>query len=224
MKTCCEFSGATHIRSQKSCFPLPSPLSVYLQAPADLLPSKDAPPYITLRRFCLTDGPPCNASTQHQNVSSHLTQAPAVDSTMSGYPCIVAALYLKREPQPPPDALHVTYAYAAYINNKQKSLRKKRRPHFLQNPIKVHIQRYLTKDRVCPEVPEAEWTRRIQKRSEAIVRIKKIEEYTAVPVAFRPKTPDPKDRAVSKRDWETSVQRWRSELNCYRASAELPQS
>ena len=173
------------------------------------------------------DGPSCNASTQHQNISSHLTQAPAMDSTMSGYPCIIAALYLKREPQPPPDALQVSYAYAAYINDSQKSLRKKRRPHFLQNPIKVHIQRYLTKDRVCPQVPEADeadWTRRIQKRSEALVSIKRREEYAAVPVASRPKTPDPQDRAVSKRDWETSVQLWRSQLNCYRASAEMLQS
>ena len=57
---------------------------------------------------------------------------------------------------------------------------------------------------------EAVWQRRILKRITAVRAIKSNPEYAVC--AARPSTPDPHDRTITKRRWETSVQIWRAAL------------
>merc|ERR1712039_379949 len=93
---------------------------------------------------------------------------------------------------------------------------KKRRPPQAQNNT--------DEGRAMPEVAEEDWQRRIQHRSAAVHYIKSTATYQKLAVAreqglaeaaTRPRTPDPTDRSVSKRDWEKSVQKWRSELQSW---------
>ena len=68
-----------------------------------------------------------------------------------------------------------------------------------------------------------EWQRRESKRRGGVAAIKWSPDYLIAmerlsecdggnPAPSRPRTPDPTDRAVSKRRWELSVQVWRKEL------------
>ena len=59
------------------------------------------------------------------------------------------------------------------------------------------------------------WQRRLNKRQHAVHSIKQKPEYMFwlfKKDGGRPKTPDPQDAKVSKRQWESSVQRWRRAL------------
>ena len=62
---------------------------------------------------------------------------------------------------------------------------------------------------------EEEWARRLAHREEAVAAVKRSQDYRLVRGArvLRPKTPDPTDRAVSKRTWERGNQEWRKVLN-----------
>eukprot|EP00973_Karenia_brevis_P041212 5700943-Karenia_brevis.AAC.1 len=55
---------------------------------------------------------------------------------------------------------------------------------------------------------EEVWLRRHRKRMEAVRAIKDCREYDPSDL-WRPATPDPFDREVSKRQWESSVMQWR---------------
>lgn len=69
---------------------------------------------------------------------------------------------------------------------------------------------------------EDEWQRRLEKRQAAIRLIKSSQEYKAVAACChtaRPRTPNPCNRASSKRDWEAETMRWRAALK--RLQAEL---
>ena len=72
-----------------------------------------------------------------------------------------------------------------------------------------------------PEASEEDWKRRIEHHTAAVDYIKTTSQYSRFAAdrekgvekdKTRPKTPDPEDRTVSKRDWEKSVQRWRMDL------------
>merc|ERR1712232_1312013 len=69
------------------------------------------------------------------------------------------------------------------------------------------------------EVTEETYQARIAKRRDAIEMTHKTPEYqqylatrTCKRSCDRPVSPDPEDRSVSKRSWETAVMRWRSAL------------
>ncbi len=69
---------------------------------------------------------------------------------------------------------------------------------------------------------EDEWQRRENKRREGVAAVKRTEPYVISaqfpkggggnPGGSRPRTPDPTDHTISKRDWEKGVQKWRKEL------------
>ena len=62
---------------------------------------------------------------------------------------------------------------------------------------------------------EAAWERRTAHRLAGVVAIKRSAHYLSVTEdtgTARPKTPDPRDRTVSKRGWERGVQVWREKL------------
>lgn len=71
---------------------------------------------------------------------------------------------------------------------------------------------------------QEEWDLRIAKREKEVEIIKSLPSYRlyceAFPPEFRkdddPKTPDPRDRAVSKRMWKWNVERWRLALKSRR--------
>lgn len=58
---------------------------------------------------------------------------------------------------------------------------------------------------------EEVWRHRCLHRQDGVCAVKRSVHYTILEAAQvqRPKSPDPQDRTVSKRDWERSVQRWR---------------
>ena len=61
--------------------------------------------------------------------------------------------------------------------------------------------------------PEKVWQKRIAHRQAGVSHIKSLDVYTKVAHGLpRSRTPDPTDRAISKRDWERDMQRWRSKL------------
>ena len=71
-----------------------------------------------------------------------------------------------------------------------------------------------------------EWERRVEKRLAAVAMIKNSPEYhkmiqrrgsaersgTASTLSNMPKTPEPTDRTISKRAWETQLQLWRAAI------------
>jgi len=72
-----------------------------------------------------------------------------------------------------------------------------------------------------PEATPEEWERRLRKRHAAVVAIKAMPEYHqaatlraagAISAEELPLTPDPEDTTASKRQWESSVMQWRSQL------------
>lgn len=76
-----------------------------------------------------------------------------------------------------------------------------------------------------------EWERRVEKRLSAVAMIKNSSEYqkmlerhcsaersgTASTLMNLPKTPDPTDRTISKRTWETQLQLWRAAIKQWRS-------
>ena len=60
--------------------------------------------------------------------------------------------------------------------------------------------------------PPEDTARRILKRKNAVDAIKQQPEYAECDPLVRPRTPDPEDLTLSKRDWEKMVQRWRADL------------
>ena len=67
---------------------------------------------------------------------------------------------------------------------------------------------------VIPWAPEEDWQRRLAKREGIIARTKAWPWYTGYG-GPRVLTPDPRDRAVSKRAWEKQVQVWRNTLKMW---------
>ena len=68
------------------------------------------------------------------------------------------------------------------------------------------------------ESTEEQWQRKLAKRKGAVFEIKRTPKYlhsTHCNSAARPRTPEPWNRSVSKRQWETSVRNWRTALNAF---------
>ena len=66
------------------------------------------------------------------------------------------------------------------------------------------------------ESAEEQWQRQLAKRKAIVFEIKGTPKYlhsTHCNSAARPRTPEPWDRTVSKRQWETMVMNWRTTLN-----------
>lgn len=81
-------------------------------------------------------------------------------------------------------------------------------------------------------VSEEDWQRRHEKRLNVIRGIRSTLEYESMSSArargilgsAAPTTPDPNDRRISKRKWETEVMRWRNDLRTFtRAPASSPE-
>jgi len=76
-------------------------------------------------------------------------------------------------------------------------------------------------DKVLPEASEDEWLRRIESRRRAILLAKDTREYRRYIGSKMhderdvddPTTPDPLNRATSKRNWKYQVQQWRAALS-----------
>ena len=62
------------------------------------------------------------------------------------------------------------------------------------------------------DASEEDWQRRQETRRAIVASIKDSPEYLALQASCRPATPDPNDRTISKRSWETQVMRWRNAL------------
>lgn len=74
--------------------------------------------------------------------------------------------------------------------------------------------------RQMPFATDEEWEQRIQKREKEVETIKALQSYRLYIEVFPhdqrsdddPKTPDPRDRTVSKRMWKWNVEKWRLQL------------
>lgn len=74
--------------------------------------------------------------------------------------------------------------------------------------------------RQMPYATDEEWDQRIQKREKEVETIKSLQSYRLYIEVFPhdergdddPKTPDPRDRTVSKRMWKWNVEKWRLQL------------
>jgi len=74
--------------------------------------------------------------------------------------------------------------------------------------------------RQMPFATDEEWDQRIQKREKEVETIKSLQSYRLYIEVFPhdergeedPKTPDPRDRTVSKRMWKWNVEKWRLQL------------
>lgn len=74
--------------------------------------------------------------------------------------------------------------------------------------------------REMPPATEEEWETRIAKREKEVSTIKSLQSYRLYVEVFPPgnrgedcpKTPDPRDRTVSKRMWKWNVEKWRLQL------------
>merc|ERR1719150_1389373 len=71
-----------------------------------------------------------------------------------------------------------------------------------------------------PPATDDVWEARIAKREKEVVTIKSLQSYRLYVEVFPhdkrgnddPKTPDPRDRTVSKRMWKWNVEKWRLQL------------
>lgn len=89
----------------------------------------------------------------------------------------------------------------------------------LQIAVDAYAQRA---QRQMPPATDEEWDQRIAKREKEVETIKLLQSYRlyidAIPKASRtegddePRTPDPRDRSISKRMWKWNVEKWRLEL------------
>jgi hypothetical protein len=76
------------------------------------------------------------------------------------------------------------------------------------------------KKRQMPLASDEEWETRITKREKEVETIKSLQSYRLYVEVFPhdqreeedPKTPDPRDRSVSKRMWKWNVEKWRLQL------------
>mmetsp|Transcript_14174 Transcript_14174/g.42210 ORF Transcript_14174/g.42210 Transcript_14174/m.42210 type:complete len:222 (-) Transcript_14174:152-817(-) len=74
--------------------------------------------------------------------------------------------------------------------------------------------------RQMPPATDEEWETRIAKREKEVVTIKSLQSYRMYLEVFPhdkrgdddPKTPDPRDKTVSKRMWKWNVEKWRLQL------------
>jgi hypothetical protein len=74
--------------------------------------------------------------------------------------------------------------------------------------------------RAMPWASDEEWEQRILKREKEVETIKSLQSYRLYIEVFPhdrrsdddPKTPDPRDRTVSKRMWKWNVEKWRLQL------------
>mmetsp|Transcript_44939 Transcript_44939/g.83998 ORF Transcript_44939/g.83998 Transcript_44939/m.83998 type:complete len:237 (-) Transcript_44939:169-879(-) len=74
--------------------------------------------------------------------------------------------------------------------------------------------------RQMPYATDEEWDQRIAKREKEVETIKSLQSYRLYIEVFPPdkrgdddpKTPDPRDRTVSKRMWKWNVEKWRLQL------------
>merc|ERR1712218_33295 len=66
-----------------------------------------------------------------------------------------------------------------------------------------------------PEASEEVWQRRERKRQDAVAMVKALDAYRRLESCRRPRSPDPFDRSISKRKWETTVAAWKSELRSW---------
>jgi hypothetical protein len=74
--------------------------------------------------------------------------------------------------------------------------------------------------RAMPFATDEEWEQRITKREKEVDTIKSLQSYRLYIEVFPPeargqedpKTPDPRDRTVSKRMWKWNVEKWRLQL------------
>merc|ERR550537_1794173 len=74
--------------------------------------------------------------------------------------------------------------------------------------------------RQMPFATDEEWEQRIQKREKEVETIKSLQSYRLYIEVFPhdqrgdedPKTPDPRERTVSKRMWKWNVEKWRLQL------------
>ena len=72
-----------------------------------------------------------------------------------------------------------------------------------------------TEGHSCPRSPWRVADRRHRKRCEGVRAVKRTDEYIMAVAncgASRPATPDPWNRRLSKRTWETRMQAWRVDL------------
>eukprot|EP00418_Pyrodinium_bahamense_P014333 CAMPEP_0179110192 /NCGR_PEP_ID=MMETSP0796-20121207/51417_1 /TAXON_ID=73915 /ORGANISM="Pyrodinium bahamense, Strain pbaha01" /LENGTH=220 /DNA_ID=CAMNT_0020808323 /DNA_START=83 /DNA_END=745 /DNA_ORIENTATION=- len=87
----------------------------------------------------------------------------------------------------------------------------------LQKAVEAHQQK---QKRQMPPATDEEWETRIAKREKEVVTIKALQSYRLYVEVFPhdkrsdddPKTPDPRDKTVSKRMWKWNVEKWRLQL------------
>mmetsp|Transcript_52160 Transcript_52160/g.113046 ORF Transcript_52160/g.113046 Transcript_52160/m.113046 type:complete len:278 (-) Transcript_52160:58-891(-) len=81
--------------------------------------------------------------------------------------------------------------------------------------------------RQMPYATDEEWEARVAKREKEVETIKSLQSYKLYVEAFPhdkrrdddPKTPDPRDRTVSKRMWKWNVEKWRLQLKGWASPA-----
>lgn len=86
-------------------------------------------------------------------------------------------------------------------------------------PQAMEVQQQKQK-RQMPPATDEEWEARIGKREKEVVTIKSLQSYRMYVEVFPhdkrseddPKTPDPRDKTVSKRMWKWNVEKWRLQL------------
>eukprot|EP00973_Karenia_brevis_P095469 12427481-Karenia_brevis.AAC.1 len=84
----------------------------------------------------------------------------------------------------------------------------------------------------CNKSDDAEWERRLRKRWDGIAAVQKHGLYVEIMLKcitgqrseeLRPNTPNPRDRSVSKRNWEASMIQWRKDLYSFNQDGMLYQ-
>lgn len=81
----------------------------------------------------------------------------------------------------------------------------------------VDAYQHIKQKREMPYATDEEWDQRIAKREKEVETIKSLQSYRLYIEVFPhdkrgdddPKTPDPRDRSVSKRMWKWNVEKWR---------------
>lgn len=73
--------------------------------------------------------------------------------------------------------------------------------------------------KVLPEATEEEWKERAKKRKECLANTRGQHFYKSTVARLelkgrRPRSPDPEDRSLSKRDWENKASDWRNIYRC----------
>jgi len=79
------------------------------------------------------------------------------------------------------------------------------------------------KQETLPECNEATWTHRQDKREKAVEFVKRTAEYKTSAATSGIVTPDPTDRSISKRHWESQVKLWRAALHTHTTSTSTKQ-